>query len=81
MPAVLQALAPAIAQIDAAVSKLSATTVDPANSSITEPASLLTPVWVTAANMQSTVVADSFDTAAQICAIAGQAACSAAGIH
>jgi D-xylose transport system substrate-binding protein len=62
-------------------SLLNATTVDPANSSITEPASLLTPVWVTAANMQSTVVADGFDTAAQICAIAGQAACSAAGIH
>jgi D-xylose transport system substrate-binding protein len=62
-------------------SLLNATTVDPANSSITEPASLLTPVWVTAANMESTVVADGFDTASQICAIAGQAACSAAGIH
>jgi D-xylose transport system substrate-binding protein len=60
---------------------LNGTTVDPANSSITEPASLLTPVWVTAANMQSTVVADGFDTAAQICAIAGASACSAAGIH
>jgi D-xylose transport system substrate-binding protein len=60
---------------------LNGTTVDPANSSITEPASLLTPVWVTAANMQSTVVADGFDTASQICTIAGQAACSAAGIH
>jgi D-xylose transport system substrate-binding protein len=59
---------------------LNATTVDPANSSITEPASLLTPVWVTAANMESTVVADKFDTASAICAIAGQAACSAAGI-
>ena len=58
-----------------------ATTVDPADSTITEPASLLTPVWVTAANMQSTVVADGFDTAAQICAIAGASACSAAGIH
>ena len=62
-------------------SLLNATTVDPADSSITEPASLLTPVWVTAANMQSTVVADGFDTAAQICAIAGASACSAAGIH
>jgi D-xylose transport system substrate-binding protein len=62
-------------------SLLNGTTVDPANSSVTEPASLLTPVWVTAANMQSTVVADGFDTAASICAIAGQAACSAAGIH
>jgi D-xylose transport system substrate-binding protein len=60
---------------------LNGRTVDPANSSITEPASLLTPVWVTTANMQSTVVADGFDTAAEICAIAGQSACSAAGIH
>jgi D-xylose transport system substrate-binding protein len=62
-------------------SLLNGTTVDPANSSITEPASLLTPVWVTASNMQSTVVADGFDTAAQICTIAGASACSAAGIH
>ena len=43
---------------------LNGKTVDPADSTITEPASLLTPVWVTAANMQSTVVADGFDTAA-----------------
>jgi D-xylose transport system substrate-binding protein len=56
------------------------TTVDPADSSITEPASLLTPVWVTAANMESTVVKDGFDTAKAICAIAGASACSAAGI-
>ena len=41
---------------------LNGTTVDPANSSITEPASLLTPVWVTKANMESTVVKDGFDT-------------------
>src|SRR5579859_605333 len=61
-------------------SLLNGTTVDPANSSITEPASLLTPVWVTAANMESTVVKDGFDTASAICAIAGASACSAAGI-
>ena len=61
-------------------SLLNATTVDPANSSITEPASLLTPVWVTASNMESTVIADKFDTAAEICAIAGASTCSAAGI-
>jgi len=54
--------------------------VDSADPSITEPASLLTPVWVTSANMESTVVKDGFDTASQICSIAGQAACSAAGI-
>jgi D-xylose transport system substrate-binding protein len=59
---------------------LNGTTVDPANSSITEPASLLTPVWVNAANMESTVVKDGFDKASAICAIAGASACSAAGI-
>ena len=59
---------------------LNGTTVDPANSSITEPASLLTPVWVTKSNMESTVVKDGFDTASAICAIAGASTCSAAGI-
>jgi D-xylose transport system substrate-binding protein len=62
-------------------SLVNATTVDPKDSTITEPASLSTPVWVTAANMQSTVVADGFDTANAICALAGAAACTAAGIH
>jgi D-xylose transport system substrate-binding protein len=61
-------------------SLLNATTTDPANSSITEPASLITPEWVTAANMESTVVKDGFDKASAICSIAGAAACSAAGI-
>jgi D-xylose transport system substrate-binding protein len=61
-------------------SLLNGTTVDPANSSITEPASLLTPVWVTKANIESTVVKDGFDTAAQICTIAGASTCSTAGI-
>jgi len=59
---------------------LNGTTVDPANSSITEPASLLTPVWVTKANMESTVVADKFDTASAICALAGASVCAANGI-
>jgi D-xylose transport system substrate-binding protein len=57
-----------------------ATTVDPADSSITEPASLLTPVWVTKANMESTVVKDAFDPASAICAIAGASVCAAAKI-
>jgi hypothetical protein len=56
------------------------TTVDPADTTITEPASLLTPVWVTKANMESTVVKDGFDTAKDICALAGTSACAAAGI-
>jgi D-xylose transport system substrate-binding protein len=62
-------------------SLLNGKTVDPADPSITEPAILLTPVWVTKANMESTVVADGFDTAAAICAIASASACAAAGIH
>jgi len=61
-------------------SLLNGKTVDPADSTITEPASLLTPVWVTKANIESTVVKDGFDTAAQICTIAGASTCSTAGI-
>jgi hypothetical protein len=37
-------------------------------------------VWVTKTNMESTVVADGFDTATAICAIAGAATCAANGI-
>jgi D-xylose transport system substrate-binding protein len=59
---------------------LNGTTVDPADASIKEPASLLTPVWVTKANMESTVVADKFDTASAICTLAGQSLCTADGI-
>jgi len=59
---------------------LNGTTTDPADSSITEPASLLTPVWVNAANMESTVVKDGFDTASAICALAGASLCTADGI-
>ena len=61
-------------------SLLNATTIDPANPSITEPASLSVPVWVTASNMESTVVQDGFDTAKDICAIAGAALCTSASI-
>jgi len=60
---------------------LNGTTVDPADSSITEPASLLTPVWVNGANMEATVVKDGFDPAATICAIAGAALCTKDGIQ
>jgi D-xylose transport system substrate-binding protein len=60
---------------------LNGSTVDPADSSITEPASLLTPVWVDKANMESTVVKDGFDTASDICTIAGASLCSANGIQ
>ena len=61
-------------------SLLNATTIDPANPSITEPASLSVPVWVTATNMESTVVQDGFDTAKDICAIAGATLCTSASI-
>jgi D-xylose transport system substrate-binding protein len=57
------------------------TTVDPADSSVKEPASLLTPVWVDKTNMESTVVKDGFDTASAICDIAGADVCSANGIQ
>jgi D-xylose transport system substrate-binding protein len=56
------------------------TTTDPANSSVTEPAVLLTPVWVNKTNMLQTVVKDRFDTAQSICDIAGAQVCAAAGI-
>jgi D-xylose transport system substrate-binding protein len=59
---------------------MNGTTTDPADSSITEPASLLTPTWVTKTNMESTVVKDGFDTASAICAIAGAALCTQDGI-
>jgi D-xylose transport system substrate-binding protein len=60
---------------------LNGTTTDPADSTITEPASLLTPVWVNQSNMESTVVKDGFDTASAICTIAGASVCAAAGIQ
>ena len=60
---------------------LNGKTTDPANPNVSEPAVLLTPVWVTKANMESTVVKDGFDTATAICTIAGATVCSAAGIQ
>ena len=69
-----------LAKITVPADILNGTTVDPASSSITEPASLLSPVWVTKANMESTVVKDQFDTASAICAIAGAALCTTDGI-
>jgi len=62
-------------------SLLNGTTVDPADSSVTEPASLLSATWVTEANMESTVVKDGFDTATAICTIAGAALCAKDGIQ
>ena len=59
---------------------LNGQTVDPANSSITEPASLLSATWVDATNMEQTVVKDGFDPASAICAIAGASLCTSAAI-
>jgi D-xylose transport system substrate-binding protein len=58
----------------------STTSPPPGKSGNTEPASLLTPTWVNAANMESTVIADKFDSASVICAAVGQSVCTAAGI-
>ena len=69
-----------LAKVTIPTNILNGTTVDPASASITEPASLLTPVWVNKANMESTVVKDQFDTASAICAIAGAALCTTDGI-
>jgi D-xylose transport system substrate-binding protein len=60
---------------------LNGSTVDPTDSSVTEPASLLTPVWVTESNMESTVVKDGFDPASAICTIAGASICAKDGIQ
>jgi len=45
-----------------------------------QPASLLVPYWVTTANMKDTVIKDNFVDKAALCAAAGAAACTAAGI-
>jgi D-xylose transport system substrate-binding protein len=50
------------------------------DTAVTIPAVLETPMWVTAKNMESTVVADGFDTASAICNGIG-AQCKKAGIH
>jgi len=44
------------------------------------PSVLLTPTWVTTSNMNSTVIADKFVPASQLCTSKYKAACTAAGI-
>ena len=61
-------------------SLVNATTVDPANSAITEPASLLTPEWVTPTTIESTVIKDNFIPAAALCSAVGQSVCTKYGI-
>ena len=55
-------------------------TTDPKNSATTEPAVLLTPYWVTAANMEQTVITDKAIAASDLCAAVGADVCTAAGI-
>ncbi len=55
------------------------TTVDPQTHKKV-PSVLLKPEWVTTANMASTVIADNFVPASQLCVGTYVAACSAAGI-
>jgi D-xylose transport system substrate-binding protein len=45
-----------------------------------QPASLLTPEWVTTSNMNSTVIKDKFISASALCTAVGTSACSSAGI-
>ena len=45
-----------------------------------QPASLLVPIWVNSANMQTTVIKDKFVDVATLCSKAGAAACTAAGV-
>ena len=59
---------------------LNGTTTDPSNSATTEPAVLLTPQWVNATNMETTVIADQFVKASDLCAAVGADVCTAAGI-
>ena len=59
---------------------LNGTTTDPTNAATTEPAVLLTPTWVNAANMEATVITDKFVSATDLCAAVGASVCTAAGI-
>jgi D-xylose transport system substrate-binding protein len=61
-------------------SLMNGTTTDPKDASITEPASLLIPTWVNAANMETTVIKDNFVKATDLCAAVGASVCTAAGI-
>ncbi|MGA8923038.1 MAG: substrate-binding domain-containing protein, partial [Candidatus Dormiibacterota bacterium] len=45
-----------------------------------QPASLLTPIWVTSANMATTVIQDNFVDKATLCQAVTAAVCTAAGI-
>ncbi len=58
----------------------STTSPPPGKPGSTQPASLLTPEWVTAANMESTVIKDKFISVTALCSAVGHSVCAAAGI-
>jgi D-xylose transport system substrate-binding protein len=77
--------APAAATIAVALSKGQKPPTPPINGTTNNgqknvPSTILTPVAVTKANINSTIVKDQFWTAAQICTSAFASACKAAGI-
>jgi D-xylose transport system substrate-binding protein len=59
---------------------VNSTTKPASGSGSEEPASLLTPQWVDASNMASTVIKDKFVSATTLCTAVTQAVCSAANI-
>jgi D-xylose transport system substrate-binding protein len=62
-------------------SLVNSTTSPPKNvSGSSQPASLLTPTWVTPSNMGSTVIKDKFVSASALCTAVGASVCSANNI-
>jgi D-xylose transport system substrate-binding protein len=59
---------------------VNSTTKPASGSGSTEPASLLTPVWVDITNMATTVIKDKFVSASTLCTAVGASVCSAANI-
>lgn len=63
------------------VTLLNATTSPPSGvTGVRQPASLLTPEWVTTSNMASTVIADKFISASALCTAVGTSVCTTNGI-
>ena len=62
------------------VAMVNGAATDP-TSSASEPAVLLAPLWVNAANMESTVISDGLVGASDLCAAVGAAVCSQYGIR
>ncbi|HSP10624.1 MAG TPA: substrate-binding domain-containing protein [Candidatus Dormibacteraeota bacterium] len=59
---------------------VNSTTKPASGSGSTEPASLLTPQWVDASNMATTVIKDQFVSGSTLCTAVGASVCTAAGI-